>query len=466
MSASTPDSVTRGPDATERPQLDRRVIAVAVLAAFVAFLDGSIVNVALPAITDELGGGLPLQQWVVDAYLLTLGSVILLAGSLSDRYGRLPVLRVGLIAFGITSIACGLAPTAELLVAARAAQGLAAALLVPSSLALIMSTHSGAAQARAIGLWTALTSASFIVGPLLGGVLTDLFSWRWIFGINVVPIALTIVLMLPLRESRPERSGPIDVLGALLGALGLGGVVFALIEQANFGWTDPLVLGALVLGALLLVAFLVRQSRARHPMLPLSMFRVRNVAWGNLATAAIYGALGIASFALVVFLQQVAGLSATLAGVTMLPVTLMLIALSSTAGSLAGRFGSRWFMTVGPLVVALGFVLLMSIEREVDVLSQVLPGVLLFGLGMAITVAPLTSAVLGAVEPARSGIASAVNNAVSRVAGLIGVALLGTVAGTQVDETWLDRALLLCVGLMVVGALFSAVGIRDRRPLA
>ena len=448
-----------------KPTLDRRVIAVAVLAAFVAFLDGSIVNVALPAITDELGGGLPVQQWVVDAYLLTLGSVILLAGSLSDRYGRLPVLRWGLIAFGVTSIGCGLAPTADVLIAARAAQGLAAALLVPSSLALIMSTHSGAAQARAIGLWTSLTSAAFIVGPLLGGVLTDVLNWRWVFGINVVPIALALVLMMPLREAPPERAGRIDVWGAVLGAFGLGGVVFALIEQANFGWTDPLVLGALVVGVLLLVAFLVRQARAAHPMLPLSMFSVRNVAWGNLATAAIYAALGIASFALVVYLQQVAGLSATLAGVAMLPVTLVLIALSSTAGNLAGRYGSRWFMTVGPLVVALGFLYLTSIERDVDLLVQVLPGVLLFGLGMAITVAPLTSAVLGAVEPARSGIASAVNNAVSRVAGLIGVALLGTVAGTEVNDAWLDRSLVLCAVLMVMGAVVSAVGIRDRRAI-
>jgi len=451
------------PPAREKPVLDRRVIAVAVLAALVAFLDGSIVNVALPAITDELGGGLPLQQWVVNAYLLTLGSVILLAGSLSDRYGRTHVLRWGLIAFGATSVACGLAPTAELLIAARAAQGLAAALLVPSSLALIMSTHSGAAQARAIGLWTSLTSASFIVGPLLGGVLTDLASWRWVFGINVLPIALTIVLMMPLRESPPERSGRIDVVGAVLGALGLGGLVFALIEQANLGWNNPWVLGALAGGIVLIVAFLGHQSRTAHPMLPLAMFSVRNVAWGNLATAAIYAALGIASFALVVYLQQVSGLSATLAGVAMLPVTLMLIALSSTAGSLAGKYGSRWFMTVGPLVVATGFLLLTSIEPDVDLLWQVLPGVLLFGLGMAITVAPLTSAVLGAVEPARSGIASAVNNAVSRVAGLIGVALLGTIAGTRVDDVWLERSLVLCAVLMVVGALVSAIGIRDRQ---
>ena len=441
--------------------LDRRVLVVAILAAFVAFLDGSIVTVALPAITAELGGGLPVQQWVVDAYLITLGALILLAGSLSDLFGRVAVLRIGLIGFGVTSLACGLAPTAELLIAARAAQGVAGALLVPSSLALIMSAHRGPSQARAIGLWTAWTSAAFIVGPLLGGLLTDLVSWRWIFVINVLPIAATLALMARMRNEPAAVPTPIDWTGAVLGALGLGGVVFALIEQANYGWASPVVWIPLVVGALSLIGFIVRQATAQHPMMPLSLFGSRNFAVGNLATVAIYAALSVAGLAIVVYLQQVAGLSATLSGLVMLPLTIMLIVLSSRFGTLAGRFGPRWFMAGGPALAALGFVLLRAIDTPFDFVSQALAGVLIFGLGVAITVAPLTSAILGAIEPERAGIASAVNNALARIAGLVAIALLGAVIGTVIDDAWLDNALLLCAGLMLAGAVISAIGIEN-----
>lgn len=440
--------------------LDRRAVLIAILAAFVAFLDGSIVTVALPAITDELGGGLPVQQWVVDAYLITLGALILLAGSLSDLLGRVAVLRIGLVGFGIASVACGLAPTAELLIAARALQGVAGALLVPSSLALIMGTHRGAAQSRAIGLWTAWTSAAFIVGPLLGGLLTDLISWRWVFFINVLPIVVTMLLLAPLRNEPAAVRVPIDGWGAALGALGLGGVVFGLIEQANYGWDSPIVLAPVIIGALSLVGFVVRQATAQHPMMPLSLFRNRNFAVGNLATVAIYAALSLSTLVIVLFLQQVAGLSATASGLVMLPVTIMLIAFSSLFGTLAGRFGPRWFMTAGPLIAALGLVFLLAIDDPFDFVSQALAGVVLLGLGLAVTVAPLTSAVLGAIEPARSGIASAVNNAVSRISGLVAIALLGAVVGTIVDTAWLDRALLLCAGLLTIGAIISGLGIR------
>ncbi len=441
--------------------LDRRVLIVAILAAFVAFLDGSIVNVALPAITAELGGGLPVQQWVVDAYLITLGSLILLAGSLSDLFGRVAILRIGLIGFAVTSLACGLAPTAEVLIAARAAQGVAGALLVPSSLALIMGAHRGVAQARAIGLWTAWTSAAFIIGPLLGGLLTDFISWRWVFVINVLPVAVTLILLAPMRNVPAAQRTPIDLIGAVLGALGLAGVVFALIEQANYGWSAPLVWVPLVVGIVSLIGFIVRQATAEHPMMPLSLFRSRNFAVGNLATVAIYAALSVAGLVIVIYLQQVAGLSATMSGLIMLPVTIMLVLLSSRFGALAGRFGPRWFMAIGPLLVAIGFLLLRSIQTPFDFVSQALPGVLLFGLGMAITVAPLTSAILGAIDTERAGIASAVNNALSRIAGLVAIALLGAVIGTIVDDVWLDNALLLCAGLMFAGAVVSAVGIRN-----
>ena len=398
---------------------------------------------------------------MVDAYLITLGALILLAGSLSDLFGRVAVLRIGLIGFGVTSLACGLAPTAELLIAARAAQGVAGALLVPSSLALIMSAHRGPSQARAIGLWTAWTSAAFIVGPLLGGLLTDLVSWRWIFVINVLPIAATLALMARMRNEPAAVPTPIDWTGAVLGALGLGGVVFALIEQANYGWASPVVWIPLVVGALSLIGFIVRQATAQHPMMPLSLFGSRNFAVGNLATVAIYAALSVAGLAIVVYLQQVAGLSATLSGLVMLPLTIMLIVLSSRFGTLAGRFGPRWFMAGGPALAALGFVLLRAIDTPFDFVSQALAGVLIFGLGVAITVAPLTSAILGAIEPERAGIASAVNNALARIAGLVAIALLGAVIGTVIDDAWLDNALLLCAGLMLAGAVISAIGIEN-----
>jgi EmrB/QacA subfamily drug resistance transporter len=439
---------------------NRRALIVAILAAFVAFLDGSIITVALPAISAELGGGLSVQQWIVDAYLITLGALILLAGSLSDLIGRVAVLRIGLIGFGLASIACGLAPTPELLIVARALQGVAGALLVPSSLALIMGTHQGAAQSRAIGTWTAWTSAAFIVGPLLGGLLTDLISWRWVFFINVVPIVITMILLAPMRNQPAAVRTPIDGWGATLGALGLGGVVFGLIEQGNFGWVSPIVYLPIIIGALGLAGFLVRQATAMHPMMPLSLFRNRNFAVGNAATFAIYAALSLSSLVIVLFLQQAAGLSATVSGLIMLPLTIMLIVFSSVFGGLAGRFGSRWFMTAGPLIAATGLLSLRAIDVPFDFVPQALLGVLLFGLGLSITVAPLTSAVLGAIEPSRSGIASAVNNAISRIAGLIAVALLGAVIGTVVDAAWLDRALVLSAVLLAIGAVISAIGIR------
>jgi MFS family permease len=370
------------------------------------------------------------------------------------------VLRVGLIGFGVASIACGLAPTPELLIAGRALQGAAGALLVPSSLALIMGTHQGAAQSKAIGTWVAWTSAAFIVGPLLGGLLTDFISWRWVFFINILPIVVTMILMAPMRNQPAAVRTPIDGWGAALGAVGLGGVVFGLIEQGNFGWASPIVYVPMIVGALCLAGFMVRQATAKHPMMPLSLFRNRNFAVGNAATFAIYGALSLASLVIVLFLQEAAGLSATVSGLVLLPLTLMLIACSSIFGSLAGRFGSRWFMTAGPLIAAAGLLSLRAIDVPFDFVSQALLGVLLFGLGLSITTAPLTSAVLGAIEPARSGIASAVNNAIARIATLIAVALLGAVIGTVVDAAWLDRALTLSAVLLAVGAIISAIGIR------
>ncbi len=448
-----------GPSSTV---LDRRVLAVAILAAFVAFLDGTVITVALPSISAELGGGLPVQQWVVDAYLITLGALILLAGSLSDLWGRLLVLRVGLVGFAVTSLLCGLAPTAEFLIVGRALQGVAGALLVPSSLALITAAHRGRAQATAIGVWTAWTSAAFIAGPVIGGLLTDLASWRWVFVINLLPIAVTLVLMRRLQADGARGATPVDWWGAVLGALGLGGIVFALIEQANFGWSSPVVIVPLLLGAVSLAGFIVRERRTAHPMMPLGLFRARNFAVGNAATVAVYAALSLGTFVVPIYLQQGAGLSATLAGLVLLPVTVLNIALSSWFGSLAGRFGSRWFMAAGPIIAAVGFLLLLAVDEPFDFVGQALAGVVVLGFGLTMTVAPLTAAILGAVDERRSGIASAINNAVSRVAGLVAIALLGALIGTRIDGAWLDRGLLLTAGLLVVGGLISALGITDR----
>lgn len=410
----------------------RLVLVVSILAAFVAFLDGAIVNVALPAIQRDLGGGLATQQWVVDAYLLTLGSLILIAGSLSDLLGRRRILSLGLIGFAIASVLCALAPSSGALVAFRALQGIAGALLVPSSLALIIATFSGPAQGKAIGTWTAWTGISFILGPLVGGFLVDQASWRWIFAINVLPIAITLYLLRRVRigNDKPKRT-PIDFVGTILTAFGLGGSVFALIEQPHYGWGDPLIYLPLVIGLVLLAAFLYYEKVADHPMLPLSLFRNHNFSVGNIATLSVYAGLTASFFILVVFLQQVAGYSALAAGLAGVPVTLILFLLSPKTGALAGKYGPRLFMGFGPIVASLGFLMMLHLGAHVNYWSQLFLPICLFGVGLAITVAPLTAAILGDVPPDKAGIASAVNNAVARIAGLVAVAAVGAVVAAQ-----------------------------------
>jgi len=435
------------------------------LGSFVAFLDGSIVTVALPAISDELGGGIALQQWTVDAYLITLGAFILVAGSLSDAYGRLRIIRIGLIGFGIASLVIALAPTGGVLIGARLAQGLAGALLVPSSLALIMSAFRGPAQAKAIGTWTGATTVAFVVGPVLGGLFVDYASWRWAFAINVVPVVVTLFML--TRVTHKDTHLPnarIDLLGAALCAIGLGGVVYALIEQPNLGWSHVAIWGSFSLGVALLIAFVWRQATVRNPILPLSLFRVRNFAWGNGATWFIYGALALNGFIVTVYLQQGAGLSATAAGLASLPITVLMIVGSSRVGAFAGRLGPRLFMTVGPLVMAVGSFMLLAFSDEFNYWSQALPGIIVFGAGLTLTVAPLTSAILGAIEPERSGIASPVNNAVARIAGLVATALLGTIVAGSLDLNGFHRATAFTGILMLLGGLISYVGIRNPAP--
>jgi len=440
----------------------RVVLSIAVLASFVSFLDGTVVNVALPAIAGELGGGLSTQQWVVDAYLVTLGAFILVAGSLSDVLGRIVVLRIGLIGFGLTSVAIAAAPTAEFLIVARALQGIAGALLVPSSLALITSTFRGPAQARAIGIWTGATTVAMIAGPLIGGIFVDTLSWRLVFLVNVLPIAVTMWLLARLGHRDHRRPGArVDILGAVLCAVGLGGIVFALIEQPNLGWASPVIWLPGVVGILSFAGFLLRQRTARDPMMPLDLFRSRNFWAGNLATVFVYAALSLNGFVVSVYLQQGAGLPATLAGLASLPSTVLMILLSSRMGALAGRFGPRLFMTLGPIVMAAGALLLLNVSGDFDYWTQVLPGVVVWGLGLTATVSPLTAAVLGAIDTERSGIASAVNNAVSRVAGLLAIAAVSAVVGGSLDLGGFHRAAVFTAALMLLGAAASFLGIRN-----
>jgi EmrB/QacA subfamily drug resistance transporter len=442
----------------------RTILLICILASFVSFLDGSVVNVALPAISHDFGGGLFLQQWVVDAYLLTLGSLILIAGSLADVFGNRRIMKYGLYGFAATSILCALAPNGLFLILGRGLQGVAGALLVPSSLALIIATFKDEAQGKAIGTWTAWTGISFLIGPLLGGFLVDAASWRLIFAINIVPIVVSLWLLHVVHAAEAtDRSRKIDFAGALLCGAGLFGTVFALIEEPHFGWSHPIIYIPFVLGIFVLVAFLFQERSHRDPMLPLHLFAARNFAYGNVATFAIYAALSIATFVITVFLQQVAGYSALEAGLSLIPVTIIMFFLSSRFGSLATRWGPRFFMTAGPLIAAAGFFSMLRVTMPINYWSGLLPGILVFGLGLSITVAPLTAAILGSRDSAQAGIGSAVNNAISRIAGLLAIAFLGIIVGESITIETFKQSILVASLLLVFGGVVSFIGIRNTR---
>jgi len=450
---------------------DRPLIAVAVLASFVAFLDGSVVNLALPAIGREFGGGLALQQWVVDGYLLALGALILVAGAISDQFGRLSVLRMGIVVFTVSSMLCALAPSGWVLVAARCLQGVGAAFLVPSSLAMINARFSGAEQSRAIGTWTAWTGTAFVIGPLLGGLLVDAVGWRWIFGVNIVPLAVTLYLTTKLpadqfatpasRQGDEDRTARIDVVGAVLNAVGLTGAVYALIEGQRLGFSYPTVVAGLVIGVACLAAFPWRESRTPYPMMPLHIFAARNFAVGNLSTVFLYAAVSLGTLIVALFLQETAGLSATAAGLATLPLPVLSFFLARRFGTLSGVHGPRLFMAVGPLIAAAGYLWMMMAREPFNFWTQMLPGLVVFGLGLSITVSPLTAAILAAVDPAQSGIGSAINNAVSRIASLIAIAFAGVIIGGAVDFAGFRQGALVTAGLFAVAGLISAIGIRN-----
>ena len=418
---------------TERPVNKRLVLVACILGSGIAFLDGTVVNVALPAIQHDLGADLAAQQWIVEGYMLSLSSLLLVGGSLDDLFERRTVFAVGIGGFGVMSLACAVAPTVEFLIAGRILQGAFGALLVPSTLAIIIATFPESERGGAIGSWTAWSGVTTVVGPLLGGVLIDSGSWRWVFLINVPLVLVVLVLTAKAipRTGSPQPDARIDFLGAVLCALGLGGVIFALIEQPSLGWGDPAVAIAATGGVLALCAFVVHERRTRSPMLPLYLFRSRNFAVGNIATLTMYAGLGGALFFVALYLQQVAGYSATAAGAAFLPLTFMTFTLARRFGMLADRYGPRWFMGFGPIVAAVGLALLMRLDAKADYVSQLLPALLVFGLGLSMTVAPLTAAVLAAVDEKHSGVASGVNNAVARVAGLLAIAVLGAFVSSQ-----------------------------------
>ncbi|HEY5427539.1 MAG TPA: DHA2 family efflux MFS transporter permease subunit [Solirubrobacteraceae bacterium] len=410
----------------------RLALITAILASTIAAVDSSAVNVALPAIGRDLGGGFAAQQWVSNAYLLTLSALILLAGSLTDRLGERRVFTAGVAGFGIGSALCAAAPSIGVLIVARALQGVSGALLTPAALAIIVSVFPRSERGAAIGKWTAWGGIGILAGPLLGGQIVDSASWRWIFVINVplVLIALFLARIAVPGRAQGMSDSRIDWLGAAFAATGLAGISFGLIEQPVLGWSDPGVWGAMVIGAVMLATFIYHEAHAAAPMLPLGLFHHRNFAVANAQTFAMYGGIGLLGFFVTIYLQQVAGYSALKSGVTGLVPTVVMFLLSARMGRLADKYGPRPFLTIGPLLVAAGFGLMQRYGTSVSLFGDVLPALLVFSLGLALTVSPLTATVLADASEMDAGIASAVNNAIARTAGLVAVAAVGAVVSS------------------------------------
>ncbi|MGB6071512.1 MAG: MFS transporter [Rhodococcus sp. (in: high G+C Gram-positive bacteria)] len=439
----------------------RWIVAATVLGSALAMLDATVVNIALPAIGRDLGSGVTGLQWTLSGYTLTLASLILLGGSLGDRLGRRRVFVWGTVWFAAASVLCGLAPSIEVLIAARLLQGVGAALLTPGSLALISASIKAEDRGAAIGLWSGLGGVASAVGPLLGGWLVDAVGWRSVFLINI-PLAVVVVWLAAkhVPESRdPHASGRLDVPGAVTVAAALGLLTYGLIESHTL---------ALALGVVAAGVFVVIERRSHDPLVPPSLFVSRVFLAANLVTFAVYAALGGVFFLLVLQLQFAVGYSPIAAGVATLPITALMLVLSARAGRIAGRIGPRVPMTVGPLLSALGLLLMLRIGPGSTYATDVLPAVLVFGLGLSTLVAPLTGAVLGAVSTDRAGIASGVNNAVARTSQLLAVAALPALAGItgsdyaapEVFSDGFHTAMLMCAGLLVIGAAIAAALIR------
>lgn len=449
----------------------RWVIAATVLGSGLAALDATVVGIALPTIGRQLDAGLGTLQWVVTAYTLTLAGLLLLGGALGDRYGRRRIYAVGIGWFALASLVCAVAPSAAVLVAARGLQGVGGALLTPGSLAILQASFAPQDRGAAIGAWSGLGGVATAIGPFVGGYLITAVSWRLIFLINL-PLAVAVLAMVArhVPESRDsEASGRLDLAGAGLVTVGLVGLTYGLIAGAEAGWGSPKVVGSLLVGAAALAAFVGVERRIAEPMLPLSLFSSRLFTATNVVTFLVYGALGGGLFLLPIELQTVAGYSPLQAGVALLPVTAMMLLLSSRFGALAARIGPRKPMTVGPLLVAAGMALLVRAGDGGSYLADVLPAALVLGLGLAVTVAPLTTTVLAAAPAERAGIASAVNNDIARAAGLLAVAVLPAAVGLTGESyrraTTFDAgfrsAMLLAAGLAALGGLVSAAAVRS-----
>ncbi|RAY14666.1 MFS transporter [Actinomadura craniellae] len=443
----------------------RWVVLATVLGSGIAFLDSSVVNVALPAIGRSVGGGFSVLQWVLDGYLLTLSALLLLGGALGDRYGRRRVFAIGLVIFTLASLGCGLAPNAATLIAARLLQGVGGALLVPGSLALIDATIDRADRGRAVGMWAGLSGVAAALGPFIGGWLVDAASWRWVFYINVPLAAVALLVLLRhVPESRSRAAGRLDYPGALAATVGLGGAIYALIEVPGHGWT-PINVVLTAVGAAGLLLFPVIEHRQPNPLLPPALLRSVQFVGVNLTTLAVYSALGGALFLLTLQLQVTLGYSALEAGLATLPMTVIMMTLSGRMGALAQRIGARPLMTAGPLVAGLGLALMMLARPGTGYVAGVLPGVLVFGLGMALTVAPLTSTVLASVDEGHVGAASGANNAVARLANLLAVAVLPLLAGLDMNGggplgDGFGRAMMISAVLCALGGVISWFTVR------
>jgi EmrB/QacA subfamily drug resistance transporter len=444
----------------------RRVMVVAIMVSMVVFLDSTVVNLALPATEHDLGGGLSLQQWVVDGYLLALAATILPGGSISDLFGRVPVIRFGLAAFGTGSMLAATAACPAMLIAGRVIQGLGGAFLVPGSLALITSTFDRADRPAAIGSWTAWTATAFALGPVLGGLTVDSLSWRWIYVLSAIPMVIGFALTFWLCPiPRPTEHARVDVVGAALSAVGLAVTVYAVIESQRRGWDNPLVTASMVAGIVALLAFVAWERRAPHPMVPLGLFTIRNFAGANLVTAFVYGALMLGSLSTCLYIQEVAGFAAIKAGLISLPSPIISLLFARRIGGLAARIGPRVFLMTGPVLAGFGVLLIRPSAAGLNIVTDLLAGGIVLAIGMVITITPLTALNLSAVESAHSGIAAAIQNAVGRLSALIAVACVGLIAAGTLTDASFTRLLQVAAVLFFIAAVISAVTVANR-PLA
>jgi EmrB/QacA subfamily drug resistance transporter len=421
--------------------MGRWILAATILASSMAFIDGTVVNVALPFLQTDLKATAIGIQWVIEAYALFLSALLLVGGSLGDRYGRRKIFSIGVVIFAAASALCGFAANIEQLIAARAVQGIGGALLVPGSLALISSSFGPDERGRAIGTWSGFSAMTTAIGPVLGGWLVEHWSWRAAFFLNL-PLALAVLLISAWKvpESRDEdEEGPLDWLGAALATIGLGGVVYGLIESPRLGFSNPLVLLTLITGTLALAAFMINEARARNPMVPLGLFRDRDFAGANALTLLLYAALGGTFFFFTLNLIQIQGYSATAAGAALLPFVVLMFTLSRWSGGLIDRFGARLPLTVGPIIAGAGFALFALPTISGNYWTSFLPAVVVLGLGMTITIPTLTTTVMSSAGEEQAGVASGINNAVSRTAGLLAIAVFGVVMLHAFSQTLASR---------------------------